>query len=344
MLAELVERGRPGTDRDWVTDRPLHQVVHGPLATAYLEWCAPPPEIACAAGIKCGHEKVKLNSSGVQVAGAVGCGCDQPDLWRAANPSIGIIRPDGGVITEDYVRGERKALPITEFPRERMGWHDKVDSGSSPLPMTRWYECADKNSAPRPGSPLAIAFAVAPDGSSAAVALAGWRHDGLPHGELIEHLPGTGWLLDFVLGVADRNNPCCVVLDPMGPSGAFEKLLRQDRGPDGNKTRFVTVPKDHPGPPKLMPGDRVMMITSAREVAQACGMLTNAVVDGTFRHPDQRPLNDAAQDARQRNVAQAWAWDSPQNKDITPIVAVTLAQLGLATFGAKQPLTPFVLT
>jgi hypothetical protein len=43
-------------------------------------------------------------------------------------------------------------------------------------------------------------------------------------------------------------------------------------------------------------------------------------------------------------VAQAWAWDSPENKDITPISAVTLAQLGLATFGAKTPLTPFALT
>ena len=31
-------------------------------------------------------------------------------------------------------------------------------------------------------------------------------------------------------------------------------------------------------------------------------------------------------------------------KDITPVNAVMLSQLGLATFGAKPALTPFVLT
>jgi hypothetical protein len=244
----------------------------------------------------------------------------------------------------DYVRAERQALPVTEFPRERMGWHDKVDGGVSPLPMTLWFDCADKKSAPRPGSPLALGFAVAEDGSSAAVALAGWRADGLPHGELIEHLPGSGWLLEFMFGVWERQKPCCLAFDPRGPSGAFEKLLRQDRGPDGAKTRFVTAAKDKPGAPKLMPGDRLLMVLTVQEAAQGCGMLTNAVIEGKFRHPDQRPLNDAAKDARKRNVAQAWVWDSPDGKDITAIQAVTWAQLGLATYGAKAVPQPFAFT
>jgi hypothetical protein len=344
VLAELVTRGRPGDDRDWSTDAPVHQAVTGPLAMAYLEWCAPPPEIACDAGVKCSHEKPVFGRDGAQVGGAAGCGCDKTVYQLRANPSVGIVRPDGGEITLDYIAAERRAMPVSEFPRERLGWHDKVDGGTSPLPMTRWYECADKKSTPRAGSSLAIGFAVADDGASAAVALAGWRADGLPHGELIEHLPGTGWLLDFILGVWARQGPCCLALDPKGPSGAFEKLLRQDRGPDGAKTRFVTPPKDKPGPPKLMPGDRLMMVMSAQEAAQACGMLTNAVINATFRHPDQKPLNDAAKDARKRNVAQAWVWDSLAKKDITPIQAVTWAQLGLATFGAKPALTPFALT
>jgi hypothetical protein len=344
ILHELVERGRPGTDRDWSTTEPLHQVVRGPLATAYLEWCAPPPEIACADGVKCAHEKPKYDRDDVQIGGSVGCGCDDPAMWELANPSVGIVRPDGGVITLDYIRAERKALPIDEFPRERMGWHDDVEGGSTPMPMTKWYDCADKTSAPHAGSPLAIAFAVELDGSAAAVGLAGWRADGLPHGELVEYLPGTDWLLEFLLGVAGRQNPCCTVMDPMGPSGALEKLLRQERGPAGAKTSFVTAPKDKPGPPTLMPGQRLLMVTSAREVAQAAGMLVNAVVADRFRHLDQQPVNDAAKDARKRNVAQAWTWDSPDGKPIAPIQAVTLAQLGLATYGARQPLTPFAMT
>ena len=344
ILAELVTRGRPGTEEDWVTDQPVHQLVTGPLATAYLEWCAPPPQIACDTGERCGHEKPKFDRAGNQVAGARGCGCDKPGLWKRANPSANIVRPDGGVLTLDYIAAERKALPIDQFPRERMGWHDRVDGAQSPLSAINWAKCADRASTPRVGSPLALAFAVSPDGATAAVAIGGWRADGLPHGELIEHLPGTGWLLEFLFGVWDRQKPCCLVMDPMGPSGAFEKQLRQERGEAWDKTRFVTVPKDKPEQPKLMPGDRLLMIASSREVAQGSGMLANAVKEGTFRHPDQAPLNEAARDARKRPVAQAWAFDSPTGKDITPVCAVMLAQLGLATFGAKPALTPFVLT
>jgi hypothetical protein len=344
ILAELVSRGRPGDERDWESGQPLHQVVAGPLATAYLEWCAPPASLACAEGEKCKHEKPKFDLRGNQVAGSAGCGCDKPEMWVLSNPSVDIMRPDGGMLTEDYIRAERKSMPIDQFPRERMGWHDRVDGAQSPLGTIDWFKCADRKSTPRAGSPLALAFAVSPDGATAAVALAGWRQDGLPHGELIEHLPGTGWLLDFLLGVWERQQPCCLVMDPMGPSGAFEKILRQDRGDPWAVTRFVTAPKDTPGPPKLMPGDRLLMVTSSREVAQGSGMLANAVKEGTFRHPDQKPLNDAARDVRKRNVAQAWAFDSPDGKDITPVCAVMLAQLGLATYGAKTPLAPFVLT
>jgi hypothetical protein len=226
-----------------------------------------------------------------------------------------------------------------------MGWHDQPSEGVSPLPMNDWYACADKDSKIRPGSPLAVGFAVAPDSSMAAIGIAGWREDGRPHAEVAEYLPGVGWLLDRLFGIVDRRSPCCTVLDPAGPAGAFEKLLRQDRpGQGGMVTRFVTVPKDKPGPPRLMPGERLLMVTSAREYAQGCGMLVNDVIEDVFRHPDQQPLNDAAKTATSRNVAQAWVWDAPPGKEICAIQAVTLAKLGLATYGGKPVMVPFALT
>ena len=345
ILWELVQRGRPGTEDDWTSGEPLHQVVAGPLATAYLEWCAQPPGVACRAGDKCTHDKPKFDLRGNQIGGSPGCGCDDPGQWERANPSTGIERPDGGVLTLNYIAAERKALPVDQFPRERMGWHDKVEGGTSPMPMTRWYECADKTSTPRVGSPLAIAFAVEPDQSATAVALAGWRSDGVPHGELIEYLPGTGWLIEYLLGVCSRRSPCCVAMDPYGASGAFEKQLRAVKQPGASGLPlFVTVPHDTPEAPKVMPGQRVLMVTSSREMAQACGMLTAAARELRIRHPDQQPVNDAARDGRKRPVSQAWAWDSPDGKPIAPIVAFTLAQLGLATYGAKPGLTPFVMS
>jgi hypothetical protein len=82
---------------------------------------------------------------------------------------------------------------------------------------------------------------------------------------------------------------------------------------------------------------------SSVEDAQACNMLADRVLEGTFRHPDQAPLNEAVRDARSRPVGQSWAWDERTGKDITPVKAVTLAQIGLATHGAKPAMTPFAL-
>ncbi len=80
------------------------------------------------------------------------------------------------------------------------------------------------------------------------------------------------------------------------------------------------------------------------DYAQACGALVNAVNDGEFSHKDEPPLNRAITDGRAKPAAKAWVWDSVAGGDITPVVAVTLARLGLLTYGFKQPPTPFLLT
>jgi hypothetical protein len=56
ILHEKIKDGRPGDERDWMTSQPLHRMVEAGGA-AYLEWCAPPPEITCDAGIACTHAK-----------------------------------------------------------------------------------------------------------------------------------------------------------------------------------------------------------------------------------------------------------------------------------------------
>ena len=339
VLHEKIKQGRPGDERDWVTDQPVYRIVPGPMAVAYIEWCAPPPEIACDAGTSCTHGKA-----------SAGCGCDKDPYILQGNPAVALpgdedlvhVTPGGPRSTLAYVHAERLDLPDEEYARERMGWHEMARAGASPIPMTMWYGCGDKNS--RITSRIAAAFAVTKDKSMAAIAVAGWRADGLPHAEIVEHLPGTGWLYDRLTGICDRQDPCCVVMDPRGPSGGFERQLRlgQERG--GQRVNvFVTVPKNDQGEPRLMPGQRVLQIVSAMEDAQACNALADRVLELRLRHPDQGPLNQAVRDARSRPVGQSWAWDEDTGRDVSPVKAVTLALFGLATYGAKQPLTPFAL-
>lgn len=335
VLHEKIKQGRPGDERDWVTGQPLHRIVESGGA-AYLEWCAPPPEIICDAGRACTHAKT-----------AAGCGLDKDRWILMGNPAVALPgqedllhTPGGPRSTLRYVHNERAELPDSEYARERMGWHEAVRAGQSPIPMTLWYNpCADRDS--RVASRIALGIAVAKDKSAAAIGLAGWRSDGLPHGELVEHLPGTGWLMDRLLGVVDRQDPCCVVMDPRGPSGGFERQLRLHG--------FRTVAKDPSNawtvnrPPPVADGNHILMVVSSVEDAQASNALADRVLEGTFRHPDQRPLNEAVRDALARPVGQSWAWDEDTGKDISPVKAVSLALMGLATYGAKADLAPFAL-
>jgi hypothetical protein len=56
-----------------------------------------------------------------------------------------------------------------------------------------------------------FAFDVAPDRSSAAVSVAGWRDDGLSHVEVMEHKRGTGWVVDYLAERVERHQPAAVV-------------------------------------------------------------------------------------------------------------------------------------
>jgi hypothetical protein len=309
VLRDLRDRGRADVSAD--------------PRLAYLEWCAPDPELACQAGKGCTHAK-----------NATGCGCDKPDLWLKANPTI------GDRMSVAYVTAERRAMPVDEFRRERMGWWDDPLEGGRPMSVDDWYARADRQSTPDTGFFLSLGFAVAPDSSMSAIAVAGWRPDpedpgnpdlSIVHVELAEHLPGTGWLLDKVLAITERQKPFCVCFDPSTPAGSLEQNLRA--------AGFVTKAKDEKA--KMMPGQKLMLIASQREYAQACVGMAHDVANDRIRHPDQAPLNLAAENARSRPVSHAWGWDPECGYDITPLVAVTMAKLGLDTYGRRRKPRPF---
>src|SRR5258708_4653119 len=158
---------------------------------------------------------------------------------------------------------------------------DRVD-------LSNWGACADPGS--RALDPVALAFSVAPDGSSSAVAVAGRRADGLGHGEVVDHRPGTAWLVPRVLEVAARWDPCVVVMNPAGAAGAFEKELAE--------RKFSVKPG---------PGERLLQLTGMREYAQACGALADDVRNGRWRHLGQGPVDAAVGGGRMGPLAGLWA-------------------------------------
>lgn len=281
VLRGVRDRGRTGAD----------------ARLAYMEWCSPPPAVVCEAGPMCTH-----------ALDAPGCGCDDPENWRHANPAI------GRRITVEHIAAERRAMPPAEFGRERMGWWDDPSEDPHPFPVDDWARRVD-TTASRPAGP-ALAVAVTRDRSMAAIGAAG-RVDDLSHVDVLDHRAGTGWIIDRAVEVYDETDACALVLDPTGPAGALEKDLLE-RG-------FSTKPTG---------GERRLVIIAAREYAQACGALVDDVTNDRLRHRNRAELNAAARAVRTRPLADAYAWsrkDSPV--DICPLEVVTLARHGFATYG-----------
>lgn len=229
-------------------------------------------------------------------------------------------------ITMDAIRSERASMEAPEFARAYGNIPDLSGAKSGRADLGNWGDCADPAS--QVADPVALAFAVAPDASSASIAIGGRRTDGRGHGELTDYRLGTAGLIGRVLELTDRHDPCVLVMNPAGAAGAFEKELIE-RG-----FAAVAPGKDPP------PGKRRLQVTSMREYAQACGALTDDVRNDQWRHLGQQPLDAAVDGVRTRPLADAWAWswkDSPA--DISPLEAVTLARHGFMTHGVRD--TPF---
>lgn len=227
---------------------------------------------------------------------------DDEATWRDANPALGIR------IASEFVARERAALPEAEFARERLGLWADARHRDTVIDLSTWAALADPES--QALDPVAFAVDVTPDRSSAAIAMAGRRADGLLHTEVIETARGTGWAPARLAELAAKWRPCAIVLDASGPAGS---LL-----PDLLDLRLAPV------------------TTSAREMGQACGAFYDAAVENRLRHLDQPSLTTALEAARKRPLGDAWAWHRRDSgADISPLVAATLALYGHATHGAE---------
>jgi hypothetical protein len=227
-------------------------------------------------------------------------------------------------VTLDVIRGERDNMEPDKFKRAYGNIPDYSAARSPKADMSAWADRADVRS--RIDGQVALAFAVAPDASSAALAVAGRRADGLAHGELTEPpRDGTAGLIGRIEELWDRHDPCVLVLNAVGEAAAFQKALIE-RG-----WRVVSPDKDVP------PGKRRLQVVGPREYAQACGALAADVANDQWRHLGQGSLDLAVAGARTKALADAWAWSwGSSTTNIGPLEAVTLARHGHATFGVRS--------
>ena len=276
-LRNLRDRGRRGGDPSLV----------------WAEWCAPggwedPP---CRRGRKCSH-----------VAGLEqGCALDDESLWPLANPAL------GQRISVQFVRAERRAMPLEEFGRERLGWFDQPEVEDRPISIGDWT-ARKLNLAERPPGDPSFFIDCSPGLSSGSICAAVMR-DGKPHVELADYRPGTEWLC--------------------GPDGRAAELAERYPG-----ARFAVL---GPGAVSaLLPGLRDVGITpeqfTNQEMGRACGHLQRLVADEGMTHDGNPLFATALAGAVKRPVGDdLWTWSRRKSTDISPIVSATGAAWLLET-------------
>jgi hypothetical protein len=226
-------------------------------------------------------------------------------LWAQANPALGIR------IMPDYVQAEHGELDPRTFAVERLGvgdWPDPFKTRSV-IDLQIWDELTDPASEIE-GTPI-LTFDVSPDRRTASVAAGGRRADGLLHVEITRSDRGTGWVVPYLVEVAERQKVTTIVCDGVGPAAALIPELEE-------QFQVETM--------------------AAQDYARACGSFFDLVEEHGIRHLGTTEIRSAIKGAATRPLGDAWAWSRKNSgADITPLVAVTLAAWAAATLAIAEP-------
>lgn len=243
---------------------------------------------------------------------------DDRQVWADTNPSFNIGRQG---IRETTVESERQSMTDTDFARERLGaWPVKADDG---FIRPESWQCLSDFGSKVDNPERNIAFAVDTcgwgDKARTAIVAYGIRADGRGHVELIDHRPGTEWVVERLVELKERWQPVAIGFDVKGPIGGSVLLDLQAAG--------INVPTNADEP-----GYADLAVPNPQEFSAACIQFVDSITQATIRHIDQPQLSSAVTGGRTKKYNDSWLWDRHKSTvDISPLVAATLARWAYET-------------
>ncbi len=223
-----------------------------------------------------------------------GCALDDRSAWAQANPALGYR------MSEQAIAAALEVDPEPVFRTEVLcQWVEAVEPAINPRV---WDALADAH-APRGTGPV-FALDVAPDHSTASLAVAWTRRDGAAQVMLAEHAPGVEWVVDRVASVLSAWGGRLIV-EQTGTAGFLLPALERAR---------VTLDRQ-----------------PRRFYADACSALDAAVTARQVRHGNQPELNAAVAAARWSTYGDTGQRVlSRKDPRVSALVAAALALHGLS--------------
>jgi hypothetical protein len=239
----------------------------------------------------------------------LGCDLEDVEATAQANPNLNrrIMWANlvGKARRAKLKGGEAEAKYRTEVLCQRVR-----SMKSGPVSEDAWAESAvDVQPAGEPRFFVQTAMEM----TSATIAVAA-LHLGVPHVELADHRPDTGWLTDRLVELAGKH-----------PGAKF--------------AAFHASPLKSWVPTLAQLGVKLELLT-ATDAAAACGHLEKLVKGRGFTHSPDGIVADSLRGAEKRDLdGAAWTWDwSKSQGDLAPLVATT----GALWLLEKSPALPMI--
>ena len=232
-----------------------------------------------------------------------------PRVWAQCNPSLG-IRIQPWFLAKQLDNFTAAGKP-EKYDTEHLGvWPNEGGAEWSVVSEARWLAAEDPTS--QALDPVAFSIDVRPERDQSCIAAVGARSDGHLHGVVVDHRPGTDWVVGRLVELARRWSPCAISLVGTAAAYTLHPDLVQALKADGSRLE--------------------VKVMTNREVAAAFGMTVDAIkaTDSrrlrwrTNEHADA--LTAAVKGAVKREIGEGSAWDRASSSvDISPLVAMTNA-------------------
>jgi hypothetical protein len=210
---------------------------------------------------------------------------DSPEFRAGVELLLQYMPARGYTLKERVVFNEAKKMRERGAVGEILRGYGNIGTRTleNVLPARPWGD-ARVERLPKPGGPVAIAFACARDRSHAAV-VAAWREPGDERirWRVLDERPGTSWVADRVAQLVDDRRPLAVGYDRFGPATDIGDELEQR-------------------------GYHLERITYA-EMATACIGVLAAVLDSRLVYAASPALDDVHERAAKKELGNRWVWD-----------------------------------
>lgn len=231
---------------------------------------------------------------------------EDPQTWRMANPSMGVIHSDA------KVQKLLSELSAESFEVEVLGWGRwprTEGEEASPIPRDVWNPMA--NPTARLTGSRTIAIHRSRNRKVWTIAAAQMTTDGRIHPEIGPRRTGTHTeIAEYLIQKVTEWNPVALLIDRKNTANVLEPLL-------------------------VAAGIEPVM-TGAPEAAASCEVFLNDALAGKLSHSDQAIFNDSVASGSLRELpGKDVAWAEDEAGVAGPLVAASLAVWGLRKYGTQ---------